>query len=32
MPFTESATSLALRGARRTNLCTAETSIVATYL
>src|ERR1700682_602860 len=32
MPFTESATSLALRGVRRTNLCTAETSIVATLL
>src|SRR5882762_525113 len=31
MPFTESATSLALRGVRRTNLCTAETSIVATF-
>src|SRR6202162_3894492 len=32
MPLTESATSLALRGVRRTNLCTAETSIVATLL
>src|SRR4029077_12386520 len=31
MPLTESATSLALRGARRTYLWTAETSIVATY-
>src|SRR5919109_3913521 len=30
IPFTESATSRALRGALRTNLCTAETSIVAT--
>src|ERR1700730_609753 len=32
IPLTESATSLALRGVRRTNLCTAETSIVATAL
>src|SRR6202140_2029576 len=32
IPLTESATSLALRGVRRTNLCTAETSIVATLL
>src|SRR5437773_7866147 len=28
MPFTESATSRALRGVLRTNFCTAETSIV----
>src|SRR6202140_5987623 len=32
IPLTESATSLALRGVRRTNLCTADTSIVATLL
>src|ERR1700716_4585524 len=32
IPLTESATSLALRGVRRTNLCTADTSIVATAL
>src|SRR5258708_27125248 len=32
MPLTESATSLALRGVRRSNLCTAETSIFATLL
>src|ERR1700686_3838615 len=30
IPFTESPTSRALRGALRTNLCTADTSIVAT--
>src|SRR5260370_1854490 len=30
IPLTESATSRALRGALRTNFCTAETSIVAT--
>src|SRR5258708_613615 len=32
MPLTESATSRALRGVLRTNLCTAETSIVANSL